>query len=187
MVQFTLNETHNMKHEALKQKKENRGISSSVPCFMPHVLCRTGFTLIELLVVIAIIAILSTIVTTSLSGSKAKARDAERIAEINDTRLVLEHYRSVNGHYPTSLSDLIPAFISTLPKDPSGSTYLYVPLGSGTPCIAYSYHLGGILESNNSLLGDDSDFDSTLAPRCGGVAGFPGADNATSFIYDARP
>lgn len=59
-----------------------------------------GFTLIELLVVIAIIALLSSIVLVSLSNVKAKARDAQRKATLNQLKTALESYYAANGSYP---------------------------------------------------------------------------------------
>ena len=50
---------------------------------------RKGFTLIELLVVIAIIGILASIVMVSLSGARAKGRDARRQSDIKNIQLAL--------------------------------------------------------------------------------------------------
>ncbi len=62
-----------------------------------------GFTLIELLVVIAIIGLLSSIITASLSGTRAKARDTKRTEEIRSVEKALYLYSlSNNGKVPES-------------------------------------------------------------------------------------
>jgi|GEM_PF-1492530 prepilin-type N-terminal cleavage/methylation domain-containing protein len=43
-----------------------------------------GFTLVELLVVIAIIGILSSVALVGFSGSRAKARDAKRVSDLQN-------------------------------------------------------------------------------------------------------
>ncbi len=115
-----------------------------------------GFTLIELLVVISIIALLSSIVLTSVNSARAKARDARRIADLDQIRTALEFYFDANGYYPQSdcgwdcngyrysysdsswnalAADLQP-YLPTLPKDPL-NTGNCPPWSNG--CHTYTY------------------------------------------------
>lgn len=66
---------------------------------------KSAFTLIELLVVIAIIAILATIVLVSVSGARAKARDAVRMADIDQVSNSLQIYKVDHSDYPNPVSD----------------------------------------------------------------------------------
>jgi len=61
---------------------------------------RRGFTLIELLVVIAIIGILSATVLVSLNSARAKAKDASRMAAVQQMAKALELYYHDHGKYP---------------------------------------------------------------------------------------
>jgi prepilin-type N-terminal cleavage/methylation domain-containing protein len=61
---------------------------------------KKGFTLIELLVVISIISMLTSVVLASLSDSRKKARDAQRIQSLVQLRTALEMYYADNGNYP---------------------------------------------------------------------------------------
>ena len=59
-----------------------------------------GFTLVELLVVVAIIGLLSMMVVISVTGAKAKSRDAQRVSEINSIATVLSMYHNDYNQYP---------------------------------------------------------------------------------------
>src|SRR3989344_4554555 len=101
-----------------------------------------AFTLIELLVVIAIIGILSSIILTNLNGSRQKARDVKRVADVKQLQLALALYFDANdGKYPKTLasggaSELAPTYIPVIPTPPGGVSdaaayYIYVPIDTG--------------------------------------------------------
>ncbi len=78
-----------------------------------------GFTLIELLVVIAIIGLLASVVLLSLNSARAKSRDAKRMSDVRQIASALELYYNDNNSYPTtSLGQLVPSFIGSLPTYP---------------------------------------------------------------------
>jgi len=62
---------------------------------------QNSFTLIELLVVIAIIGILAAIALPSLANVRAKARDARRLADLDQLAKAMELYFSDYNHYPS--------------------------------------------------------------------------------------
>lgn len=96
---------------------------------MHHIRCRhfyatlfcmkaKAFTLIELLVTVTIIVILSGMAIMGLSSIRQKAQDTTYLSSLRDLQISLEAYKSVNGSYPTQLTDLTPTYISKIPTDP---------------------------------------------------------------------
>lgn len=61
-----------------------------------------GFTIVELLVVIVVIAILATISVVAYSGIQHRARDAQRLHDMNTIAKALEIYKLQTGEYPVA-------------------------------------------------------------------------------------
>jgi len=156
---------------------------------------QSGFTLLELLVVIGIIGLLVSIIVVNLTGTRRRARDTKRIADIRQLQTAAEDYYGKNGKYPAIIGDLVTgAQIPIWPTDPlapsgtscTGNSDLcywyatYTPSGALGP---QSYHIGASLEEQGSmLLNQDRDCNSTTGSGCPYTSaytnGFNGADAA---------
>ena len=124
-----------------------------------------GFTLIELLVVVAIIGMLASVVIAALGNTRAKARDARRLADLKQLQTALELYATDNnGLYPSTslqwwgncatfgshgtsgatgwIPNLAPTYIANLPLDPRAvpptNCYLYRSDGRDYMILAYA-------------------------------------------------
>lgn len=126
---------------------------------------KNGFTLIELLVVISIISLLSSVVLSSLSSARTKARDARRMSDLGQiNKAIILYADSNNGSLPTNnwwftsinntnsapeyqafKTNIGPYFGGTLPEDPSNTP------GTCTDGFCYYYGEGYIIDSSNVI------------------------------------
>lgn len=84
-----------------------------------------GFTLVEMLVVVGIMALLLSIVTVAIFSARQRARDARRLADLNQVRISLEQYFKDKKRYPNSdpqgycgLAAQLSGYLAQLPRDP---------------------------------------------------------------------
>ncbi len=65
----------------------------------------SGFTLLELLTVVAIIGLMATFVLGFLNDARKRARDTQRISDMQQIQNALELYYTDNGNYPVTIDD----------------------------------------------------------------------------------
>lgn len=126
-----------------------------------------AFTLIELLVVVFIISILAGMITVNMNSARVKSYDRQRKADLDSVQMAVEGYASKHeGKYPPTFTagqpeefrnslanptnwvpDIVPGYISVLPKDPQSS--------SGSPQYVYLYASDGANYKLEAMMGND--------------------------------
>ncbi|OGZ06019.1 MAG: hypothetical protein A3C93_06370 [Candidatus Lloydbacteria bacterium RIFCSPHIGHO2_02_FULL_54_17] len=124
-----------------------------------------GFTLVELIVVIAIISLLSAVVFASIGIARTKARDAQRVVNLNQIANAVAMYQNDSGGVPPGedgveyvngnpewIPGLVPKYISSVPSDPIDSAdhkFHYSRQGNDYEVISFLER-----EGNDAACGD---------------------------------
>ena len=117
-----------------------------------------GFTLIELLVVMVIIGLLAALVVPKFFGHVDKAMQQDAQAQIELLGQALDLYRLEKHKYPSTDEGLkaIASYLKKeVPKDPWGSTYVYISPGEHGDYDLISYgadNVEGGEENNKDIV-----------------------------------
>lgn len=148
-----------------------------------------GFTLIELLVVIAIIALLSSVVVSSLRSAQGKSRDATRQAEVHQIQNAISLYANDHsGSFPSmaiaclgvgdgstcwgdrvvpgssALVAALAPYMGAIPADPSPSR------GWGDHYVYLNGSVASYCDGSKTVTGQFIAYDPEVPPVGGGYA-----------------
>jgi len=95
-----------------------------------------GFSLIELLVVMFIIGILTSVLLPNLMSARQRAKDAQRIEDMNSIKNALRMYYNDNQIYPTPLTSQkvgvgLSGYLPGIDQIGVGYTYTYTTGAGG--------------------------------------------------------
>lgn len=94
--------------------------------------------------IVSSVAITAAVLLAAINpaGQLAKARDAKRMFEASQVNQAVELYYVDKNVYPSSLSDLVPRYVPSVPEDPT----LHLPYSYGLTPSGKSYYLCVTLE-----------------------------------------
>jgi type II secretory pathway pseudopilin PulG len=97
-----------------------------------------GFILIEVLTVVVIIAVLAAILLATFLKARAQSTVAASKANMRNAAAALETYFTDLDSYPTTLANLMPAYVRAVPDDPCiKGPYTYDTSMGGSPPTDY--------------------------------------------------
>lgn len=92
---------------------------------------RAGFSLIELLVVISIIGVLTAVLMMNLVGARERARDSQKIQDLNNLKSALRMYYNDNQSYPATKSVILGTGFTGYATGLGDTSFVYTQLNGG--------------------------------------------------------
>lgn len=85
---------------------------------------QNGFSIVELIVVISLLGILAAISFPHFKNANMLARGSKILADMNACESAVNIYYVRTGSFPADIDALIPSYMATRPKPPTGSSLI---------------------------------------------------------------
>ena len=103
---------------------------------------KIGMSVVEVSITLAILVLILVISVPALFQNQQKKRIAECTMNLDAVATACKKYAAGKGDFPKHLSDLVPAYLESVPACPSGGTYtLGTPEGDPPTCSIVEHHL----------------------------------------------
>lgn len=113
---------------------------------------RYGFTIVELLIVIVVIGILAAITIVAYNGIQGRARDTQRVQNMQSIVKALELYKTTNGVYPSAVGTANAAGWEVSHDGTTATNFLSALVTSNTvPKISLDPRNQGVVVNTSSL------------------------------------
>lgn len=103
---------------------------------------KLGMSVVEVSITLAILVLILAVSIPALFQNQQKKRVAECAMNLDSIATACKKYAAEKGRFPQHLSDLVPAYLDSVPACPSGGTYtLGTPEGDPPTCSIAEHHL----------------------------------------------
>ena len=113
---------------------------------------KNGFSLVELLVVISIIGVLSAVLVTNFMGIRERARDAQKIEDLNSLKNALRMYYNDNQSYPSNKSTLLSVGFTGYLSSVGDTSFTYSQTSTDNFLIKITLEAGAGTDDTDSQL-----------------------------------
>lgn len=146
-----------------------------------------GFTLIELLVVIGIITGLALVGVSTLDSTRAKARDAKRIADVRQIQAALHLYYSDHNEFPITDGALILGSVSAAQLCDKASGGFVAAASTCSSVYMQALPTDPLPGARYTYTGSATGFDVMFTTESSGYLGASGTYHAHTQTIDSRP
>ena len=103
---------------------------------------KSGMSVVEVSITLAILVLILVISVPALFQNQQKKRIAECAMNLDAIATACKKYAAEKDGFPKHLSDLVPAYLESVPACSSGGTYaLGTPEGDPPTCSIVEHHL----------------------------------------------